>query len=325
MASPKFAAGLWVFGQTNDRFCGGGYGPPVSLEEQVRRAAQVPNLKGIEVHQTDFDEMSYDDFNALLRETGLICTLVNTNVWSTPKWKHGAFTHRDAGIRKDAIAEGKRAVDAARALHCPGVGFWLGSDGYDYPFQNDYRKQWEYLVEGIGECARYAAPDIKIGVEYKLKEPRNHISIGDVGKALWLVTEIGADNLGVAVDFGHAMMARELPGDSMALLARKQKLYNVHFNDCFREWDDDMVPGTVHFWETLEFLYYCKVCQYQGWFGLDMFPYREDGVKAADMALRNLQAMWDMVEHIPVGELEKAQETMDALTTQEVVRTVIFK
>jgi xylose isomerase len=325
MAEPKFASGLWVLGQTADRFCSGGYGPKVSLEEQIRRAAQVRGLQGIEVHQTDFDEMTYDRFKQLLKETKLVCTNVNTNVWSSAKWKHGAFTHRDPGLRKEAVAEGKRSVEAARAIGAPGAGLWLGADGYDYPFQVDYAKHWDYLIEGIGDVAQFAQPDIKIGVEYKLKEPRTHMSIGDVGKALWLCQEIGADNLGVVIDFGHALMSREMPGDSMALLARKRKLFNVHFNDAYREWDDDMVPGTVHFWETLEFLWYCRRTEYDGWFGLDMFPYREDGVKAADMALRNLRAMWKLLDRISPAELERAQQTMDALAAQEVVRKVIFQ
>jgi len=322
MASPKFAAGLWVLGQTNDRFCGGGYGPPVSLEEQVRRAGQVPNLKGIEVHQTDFDEMSYDDFKALLKQTGLVCTLVNTNVWSTPKWKHGAFTSRDPQRRKEALELAMGAVTAAREMGC-GVGLWLGADGYDYPFQADYRQQWELTVEGIRTVAQ-VDPTIDIGIEYKLKEPRTHMQIGSVAKALYVCHEVGLRNVGVALDFGHALMSRENPADSLCLLARSGRLFNVHFNDAYREWDDDMIPGTVNLWETIEYLYYLKVTGYRRWIGLDMFPYRENVVEACQMAVDNIRAMMKLTDAIDRKALEAAQKTMDAVATQKVVRKVVF-
>jgi xylose isomerase len=324
MASPKFASGLWVFGGCVDRFCAGGYKPKNTIREQIELASKVKLLKGVEAHQSDFDTITPRELKRLLADTGLACTLVNTEVWGSPKWMHGAFTHRSAKTRREAIAQAKRSVDCARAINCPGIGLWLGADGFDYPFQVDYRLHWEYLVEGIREVAEYAQPDITCGIEYKLKEPRTHMTIGDVGKALWLAEEVGLANVGVAVDFGHALMSRESPADSVCLLARKKKLFNVHFNDAYREWDDDMIVGVVHFWETLEFLYYCKLTGYDGWFGLDMFPYREDGVKAADMALRNLRAMWRMLDKIDEKALVKAQRTMDAVATQEVVRKVIF-
>ena len=321
---PKFAAGLWVFGGASDRFNPAGYKPSNSFREQIELAATVRNLKAIEAHQSDFTEMKPKEFTKLMGDKGLFCSLVNTNVWGDAKFMRGAFTHRNPKIRRQALDEGRKAVDIARQVKCPGIGLWLGADGFDYPFQLDYTAHWDLLLDGIREVAEYAMPNIKVGIEYKLREPRNRMTISDAGKALWIVTELGMPNIGVAVDFGHSLMARESPGESVALLASRKKLFNVHFNDAFREWDDDMIPGAVHFWETLEFLYWCQRTKYSGWLGLDMFPYREDAVKAADMALRNLQALWDLAEKIDVPALVKAQKTMDAIETQEIVRKVVF-
>lgn len=324
MVEPRFSAGLWLFGGAIDRFCTSGYQELASLETQIERAGQVSGLSAIECHQTDFDNFSIDDFKQLLGEHHLVCTNVNTNVWGEAKWAHGAFTHRDPDIRRQAIEQGKRSVAVARELGCPSMGLWLGSDGYDYPFQVDYRKHWDYLLEGVAQVAEEAAPDIKVGVEYKPKEPRTHMSIGSVGKALWLCSELGRDNVGVVVDFGHALMNQENPADSVALLMRSGKLFNVHFNDAYGYWDDDMIPGVIHFWETLEMLYYCREMGYDGWFGLDMFPFRENGVKAAEMAVNNLTSLWRMLDQISPEELSQAQESMDAIATQQVVRKIIY-
>jgi xylose isomerase len=325
MAAPKFATGLWVVGGTADRFNRLGYADFLSLRAKVAAAARVPGLQGVETHQSEFDDkVTAKDFVHWLKDGGLVCSCMNLDVWSTRQFKLGAFTNRDPNVRQQALDEAKRAVDLAREVGAPSVCLWNGADGWDYPFQADYLEQWNLEVDGIRKVAEYAAPDIKVALEYKLREPRNRMLVGDVGKALAIALEIGLPNLGVQIDFGHALMARESPGESVAILARHNKLFNVHFNESMRDWDDDMIPGTVHLWETLEFLYWCKVTDYEGWFGLDMFPYREDGVQAAAMAIRNLQAMWKLLDKIDMKALKKAQEQMDAVAVHEVVRRMVF-
>ena len=324
MEGPKFSAGLWVFGGCADRFCRQGYTKPLSLEEQIEVAAQAEGVEAIECHQADFDTIAIARFNELLEERGLICTNVNTDVWSDPKWKWGAYTNRDPKLRQAAIDEGKRAVDIARQIGAPSIGQWLGSDGFDYPFQVDYTEQWELIIDGLRQVAEHAAPDIKVGIEYKLKEPRTHMTIGSVGKTMSIILELGMENVGGVIDFGHALMSGENPGESVAYLARHGKLFNVHFNDAYGHWDDDMIPGTIHFWETLEFLYYCKRTGYDGYFGLDMFPYREDGARAAEMAIANIKALWKLLGKLDVEALLGAQRTMDALASQEIVRKMML-
>jgi len=322
---PKLSTGTWVLGATSDRFTwGGGYSDPVPLFKQLEIAATIPGIKGVEVHQSDFNENDPKEYLKRATDLGLQTSNVNTNVWSERRFKHGAFTNRNRRIRQQALAEAKRAVDYARQFNCPNAALWLGADGFDYPFQTDYLAHWDLLIDGIGRIAEYAAPDVRIGIEYKPREPRNRMTIGDVGKALLICEEIGAANLGVAIDFGHAMVAREAPGESVVLAARHGRLYNVHFNDCLRDWDDDMIPGTVHLWETLEFLYWCKKVGYQGWFGLDMFPYREDGAQAATMAVENIRALWKMADGLPEDALARAQASMDAIASQKIVRR-LFK
>ena len=325
MAEFKYSSGLWLFGNTGDRFNLAGYKTNVPIADQVRSAAKVRGIKGVECHQTDFDEISTKDYAKVVADCGLVTTNVNTNLWGSAKWMHGAFSHRDPKIRADAIAEAKRSVDCAREIGSPSVGLWLGADGFDYPFQIDYTTQWNLIIDGIRQIAQYAAPDIKVGIEYKLREPRNRMTIGDAGKALALVLEIGMDNVGCVIDFGHALQCRESPGESVAIFARHGKLFNIHFNDSFRDWDDDMIVGTVHVWETLEFLYYCKATGYDGWFGLDMFPYREDGVAAAQMAIDNIEALAALLDGLDIEELKAAQRTMDAVQTQAIVRRLLFK
>ena len=323
-ACPKFSVGLWVLGQTSDRFCTTGYGPVVPLEEQVKVAAGLTGVEGVECHGSDFDNFDVKTYASLVADAGLVTTNVNTNVWGTAKYGLGAFTHRDPAIRQQAIDEGKRSCALAHELGAPSVALWLGADGFDYPFQIDYPKHWDLLVDALRQIADEAAPDLKVGIEYKLKEPRTHMTVSTVGACLSLLLEINLPHVGGTIDFGHALMAQESPAESVVLLQRHGKLFNVHFNDAWGQWDDDMIPGTIHIWGTLEFLYYCKKMGYAGWFGLDMFPYREDGGAAAQMAVDNVQALWAKLENLDEAALAAAQETMGAIETQKVIRKLIF-
>ena len=321
---PKFSAGLWVLAQTADRFCVSGYGPKVPLDEQIKIAGKLDGVDGVECHGSDFDDFEVQRYVDLVAEQGLVTTNVNTNVWGTAKYGLGAFTHRDPKIRSHAIDEGKRSCALARELGAPSMALWLGADGFDYPFQIDYPTHWDLLIDGIRQVAEEAAPDLKVGIEYKLKEPRTHVTVSTVGACLAILLELNLPHVGGTIDFGHALMAQESPAESVCLLQRYDKLFNGHFNDAWGYWDDDMIPGTVHFWTTLEFLYYCRKMDYQGWFGLDMFPYREDGGQAAQMAVDNVQAMWAKLAELDTAALEAAQETMGAIETQQVIRKLIF-
>ncbi len=47
MKRNNFAAGLWVFAQSVEKH--GGYDSTVTVREQIRLAASVPGLKGVEL------------------------------------------------------------------------------------------------------------------------------------------------------------------------------------------------------------------------------------------------------------------------------------
>jgi len=332
----KFSAGLWIFSGPSDRFNPGGYGESLSPLDQIKLAGRAEGLEGLELHwPTDFNGPSWEgatviiDENveavkAALKEAGLVPTCLNVNTFGFKEWGRGAFTHRDDNLRKRAIECAQRAVEVSKMIGCPTVGLWLGADGFDYPFQVDYSIQWERLVDGIRQVAE-ADKDVRVSLEYKLKEPRTHMQIGTVGKALYICSKIPLENLGVTVDFGHALMGGENPADSACLLAREGKLFNVHFNDAYRYWDDDMMVGVVNFWETVEFLYHTMRTGYSGYYGLDMYPFREDPVRCVELSIGNLKSMIRMAERIDDRALEKAQATMDAVATQEIVRRLIYE
>ena len=100
--------------------------------------------------------------------------------------------------------------------------------------------------------------------------------------------EIAMKNVGVAINFSHALMAGENPAESIAFLNRAGKLFQVYMSDSYNMWDDMMVPGSLHLWETLEALFYLKTIKHRGFVTLDVIPQRIDPTHSLQIAIGNL-------------------------------------
>ena len=100
-----------------------------------------------------------------------------------------------------------------------------------------------------------ANPDLKIVIEYKPREPRNKMFWDSAAKTALGIKAMGVDNVGVLLDFGHALFGGESPAAAAQLLIDHDLLWAMDVNDNLRSWDDDMVVGTVHPVELFEFFY----------------------------------------------------------------------
>jgi xylose isomerase len=196
------------------------------------------------------------------------------------EYQLGSFTNPDPGVRRRTIDLGKRGIEVARELGARYVKFWPGQDGFDDPFQVDYEQIWELEVGGVREVAA-SAPDMQFAIEYKTKEPRVNMLFSTAARTLVAIEDMGVDNVGIVLDLGHSLFAKETPADVLQLVSRRGELVSVEVNHNWREWDDDMAVGSVHLIETLELLLGLRAIDWQGPILLDQFPFREDPVAAA--------------------------------------------
>ena len=81
-------------------------------------------------------------------------------------------------------------MDVAAELGISTVNLWLGQDGFDYVFQDDYEAAWNNLVDGLRKAASHRS-DINLGVEYKTSEPQMACYVNSGGKALALAQATG--------------------------------------------------------------------------------------------------------------------------------------
>jgi xylose isomerase len=138
------------------------------------------------------------------------------------------------------------------------------------------------------------------------------------------IEDVGRDNVGVLIDFGHSMYGAESPAASVELCLSRGKLIDVDLNDNFRSWDDDLTVGSVHIVETLEFLISLTRAGWDRPWKLDQFPFREDPVEAARASITMLSRLLDIAESIDATQLANVQEAQDALAAQALVFDVLF-
>ncbi len=165
---------------------------------------------------------------------------------------------------------------------------------------------------------------MEFAIEYKLKEPRVHMLLCNAATTLLAIDEIGAPNLGIVMDFGHSLFAKESPAAALQMVHRRGKLVSIELNDNRLEWDDDLTVGSNHPVETLEFLLAVRKIGWDKPLLLDQFPFREDPVTAALQSIETIDAMQAMLDRIDIAAIETAQSTHDALAAQRLVLAEMF-
>ncbi|MCL5986247.1 MAG: sugar phosphate isomerase/epimerase [Actinobacteria bacterium] len=321
----KFGSVLAPFGNPADRYVLSGYKKEVPVSKMLQQVAKLGILDGVELigtwHVTD---KNLNHIKKIVKDLGLTISCITPDIWAQAKWGYGSISVPNKGTRDDAIEEVKKAMDFAVELGCQFVDVWLAQDGYDYPFQTDYTQAWENIVLALRECADYRK-DVKLLIEYKIKEPRTHCFIGTAAKTLLLINELNKGNVGVLVDVGHAWMAYENVAESIALLKRSgDKLWYMHFNDNYQLWDDDMIAGSLHIVEYLELLYWLDRTEYNGWFVLDIFPYREDGIQAVRESIDWLKGLRTVLGKVDSQIIEETIRSRDGVKASQLVRKMLF-
>jgi len=327
MKDQKFAVILGVYGKPSDRFMAGGYKPAgLDVFERIKLASADPLVNGVELIEGSDGDINRKNsaavFNAV-RDASLAICAVNPDLWGEIQWTYGTLGAPDTAIRRQAISRIQGAMDLAAQVDCPYVGLWPGQDGYDYLFQTDYQKLYDWWVEGVQACADHN-PDIKIGLEYKPYEPRTHSFLDTAAKTLLFIRDVNRPNVGLTFDVGHAMIIHENLGEVVALAQRDRKLFHLHLNDNFADWDWDMNFGSVHLYDFIEMLYWLKRTEFNGWYSVDIFAYRTEGAASVQESLAWLRAMLDFVDRTGMDHFDQLLAAKDPIAVSRFFRKALF-
>jgi xylose isomerase len=316
----KYSIILGFLGKLNDRFAT--YGEEREIAGKFELASKIEGIQGLElIYPFDFADVSVT--KALLKQHNLACSTVNVNIKAENKFHLGALTSKDPGIRKEAVEYLKTAMDISAELGTNMITCCPLSDGYDYAFEADYPKAWKWFVDGVGEAAAYRA-GVKVSMEYKQSEPRHKVIIPNAGTSLALCLQTGMSNVGVTMDMGHALYVGEGTAWALSLLSQAGRLFLVHVNDNYRNWDWDMIPGSVNTWDLVECMFQLGEIGYNGWLTSDVAPFRLDSVKTCSATYRSIVWAEKVVEKVGREKLREIVAQGDPIDALDALQTAVL-
>jgi xylose isomerase len=145
-----------------------------------------------------------------------------------------------------------------------------------------------------------------------------------MGRTLYLCERLGLPNVGVTVDVGHALLARETPAEVVCLAAQAHRLFYLHLNDNGREWDWDMLPGAVNLWDLLEVLFYLDRLDWEGWLSYDVVTRNGDVLESMEASISIVKMATELLDRIGRQNLQGfIEEGIPAHAFEHMVRAML--
>ncbi|MEV0948279.1 xylose isomerase [Rhodococcus sp. NPDC049939] len=252
----KFSIGLWTVGWTARDMFGSPTRSPVDVVEAIERLAEL-GVYGVSFHEEDLFPFGCAESERLraverLREalasTGVVASMLTTNLFSHPVFKDGGFTSNDRAVRRFALRKVFRNIDLAAELGTPVYVMWGGREGSEYDSAKDVLAALQRYREAANLMADYAVDNgyqLRFAIEPKPNEPRGDILLPTVGHALAFIDTLERPDLfGVNPETGHEQMAGLNYMHGVAQALDHGKLFHVDLNGQRGiKFDQDLVFG----------------------------------------------------------------------------------
>ncbi len=177
---------------------------------------------------------------------------VTANLFSNPRYVHGAATSPNPYVFAYAAAQVKKALEIAKEVGASGYVFWGGREGYETLINTDLALELDNLARFLHMAVDYAK---KIGftgqflVEPKPKEPTKHQYDFDVANALSFLNKYGlSDYFKFNIEANHATLAGHTFQHELRYARINGKLGSIDANegDLLLGWDVDRFPTNIY-------------------------------------------------------------------------------
>jgi xylose isomerase len=292
------------------------------LTQKLSIASQVENIDGIELCFTaDFEDFSR--LTELLDQFKLTVSSINFRSRRSGTWMRGSFSSEHQKERREVTDDLKLAMSYASQLGCRLITTCPLNDGSDAPFDIDFNKAFDYTADSLSRACE-SDKDVLVSLEYKVSDPKTRCLFGNAGETLSFCTMSGISNLGVTLDFGHSLLAQERPAQSLVMLSRADKLFHIHLNDNDNRSDWDMIPGTFHLWDFVEFLYTLdKLEAIDRWFAFDVTPKEIDPVENFRTVISLTRKLEEITKRIDGQTMEQLCKKRNPILTVSYLYSLI--
>ncbi len=181
------------------------------------------------------------------------------NMFSNPRFVHGAATSPNAEVFAYAAAQVKKALEIAKEVGAQDYVFWGGREGYETLLNTDMGLELDNLARFMHMAVDYAK-EIGFGgqflIEPKPKEPTKHQYDFDAANAVAFLHRYGLeDHFKLNIEANHATLAGHTFQHELRYSRLAGKLGSIDANqgDQLIGWDVDQFPTNVY--ETILAMY----------------------------------------------------------------------
>ncbi|MBT8224305.1 MAG: xylose isomerase [Dactylosporangium sp.] len=238
----RFAFGLWTVGWPGLDLFGSASRPPLDPVEAVNRLAEL-GAYGVSLHDDDLVPFGSTEetrsaligrFTRALAQTGMVTSMVTTNLFSHPVFKDGGFTSNDRAVRRFAIKKVLRNLDLAAELGAPTFVLWGGREGAESHAGKDIAAALDRYREAMNILCGYVREQgytIRFAIEPKPNEPRGDILLPTIGHALAFINTLDdSEMVGLNPEVGHEEMAGLNFAQGIGQAIWHGKLFHIDLN-----------------------------------------------------------------------------------------------
>ena len=187
-----------------------------------------------------------------MQRTGIKLLWGTANLFSNPRYMHGAATSPNADAFAFAAAQVKKALEVTLELGGAGYTFWGGREGYQTLWNTDMKRELDHLGRFMHLAVDYAK---QIGFrgqfyfEPKPKEPTKHQYDFDAAACINFLRAYGLEkHVKLNIETNHATLAGHSVEHELDYAGHQGFLGSVDANtgDLLLGWDTDQFPTDVY-------------------------------------------------------------------------------
>ncbi|MFO7869831.1 MAG: xylose isomerase, partial [Kiritimatiellia bacterium] len=223
-------------------------GAPYYCFHDADIAPEGENLKETRARLDKIADLALD----LQKDTGIKLLWNTSNMFSHPRFAHGAGTNPDAHVFAYAGSQVKKMLEVAVKLGAENYVFWGGREGYETLLNTDMKRELDHLARFLHMAVDYAK---EIGfkgqflIEPKPKEPTKHQYDFDAATVISFLRGHGlADHFKLNVEANHATLAGHTFEHDLTVASINGMLGSIDANrgDLLLGWDTDQFPADLY-------------------------------------------------------------------------------
>lgn len=184
--------------------------------------------------------------------TGVRLLWGTANLFSNPRYVHGASTSPNADAFAFAAAQVKKCLEVTKELGGAGYVFWGGREGYQNLYNTDLKREMDHMGAFFHLAVDYAKEIGFTGqflIEPKPKEPTKHQYDSDAAACMNFLRTYGlTEHFKLNLETNHATLAGHTMMHEMDYAGMQDMLGSIDANtgDLLLGWDTDQFPTDIY-------------------------------------------------------------------------------